>query len=144
MGRVRGGGIEQKGKRTHGHEQQRGDYVCGDSIKALNGNGKNTIKKLPWLLWLSGLNASLWTKGLLVWFIVRAHVWVVGQVSSWGCVSGNHTLMLLSLFFSLPFSINKEIKSFKKNFKNTIPYDFTYTWNLKNNINEQTNRQIHR
>ena len=24
-GRLRGGGIEQKGKRTHGHEQQCGD-----------------------------------------------------------------------------------------------------------------------
>ena len=37
------GGIEQKGKRTHGHGQQCGD--CGGrGISRLNGNGKNTIK----------------------------------------------------------------------------------------------------
>ena len=38
-----GGGIEQKGKRTHGHGQ------CNDcqgqgGIRGLNGNGKNIIK----------------------------------------------------------------------------------------------------
>ena len=39
-GRGRGGGIEQKGKRTHGHRQQCGD-CCGEgSLKGLNGNGK--------------------------------------------------------------------------------------------------------
>ena len=50
-GRKLGGrGIEQKGKRTHGHGQQGGD--CGgsrrleveESITGMNGNGKNTIK----------------------------------------------------------------------------------------------------
>ena len=35
-----GGGIEQKGKKTHGHGKQCGD--CGEhgSIRGLNGNGK--------------------------------------------------------------------------------------------------------
>ena len=28
---------------------------------------------LPWLVWLSGLSAGLWTKGMQVGFLVRAH-----------------------------------------------------------------------
>ena len=45
------GGIEQKGKSTHGHGQQGGD--CGaqggwmeveEDVTEVNGNGKNTIK----------------------------------------------------------------------------------------------------
>ena len=32
----------------------------------------------PWLVWLSGLRASLWIKRPLVWFPVRVHAWVVG------------------------------------------------------------------
>ena len=36
----------------------------------------------PGQWWLSGLSASLRTKDLLVWFPVRAHAWVVGQVPS--------------------------------------------------------------
>ena len=46
-------------------------------------------------------------------FAVRTHAWVAGQVPSWGYVRGNHTLMFLSLSFSLPafLSENKEIKS---------------------------------
>ena len=69
------------------------------------------LKKIsaPWLVWLSGLSASLQTKGLLVQFPVRAHAWIVGQVPSGGHVRGNHTLMFLSLSFSLlsPLSKNK-------------------------------------
>ena len=34
-------------------------------------------------MWLSGLSTGLWTKRLLVWFLVRAHAWVVGQVPGW-------------------------------------------------------------
>ena len=34
----------------------------------------------PWLVWLSGLSASLRTKGSLVQFPVRAYAWVAGQV----------------------------------------------------------------
>ena len=86
MGRLRGGGIEQRGKRIHGHGQQCGDCWGEGNIRGLNGNGKNTIKiKLknkrigesfeqlvtkediqPWLVWLSGLSAGLQTKGSLV------------------------------------------------------------------------------
>ena len=43
-GKVEGGGIEQKGKRTHGHGQLCGDCSVEGSTKELKGNGKNTIK----------------------------------------------------------------------------------------------------
>ena len=39
-----GGGVEEKGKRTHGHRQQCGDCWAEGVIRGLNGNGKNTIK----------------------------------------------------------------------------------------------------
>ena len=55
------------------------------------------MKVEPWLLWLSGLSASLKTKGSPVCLAVRAHAWVVGQVPSGGCARGNHTLKFLSL-----------------------------------------------
>ena len=38
------GGIEQKGKRTHGHGQQCGDCWGRGHIRGLKGNGKNPIK----------------------------------------------------------------------------------------------------
>ena len=72
---------------------------------------------MPWLVWLSGLGAGLQTKRSLVRFPVRAHAWVVNQVPSRGHdARGNHTLMFLSLSFSLPspLSKNKQIKSLKK------------------------------
>ena len=56
----------------------------------------------PWLVWLSGLSTDLQTKGLLFWIPVRAHAWVVGQGPSRGHTRGNHTVMFLSLSFSLP------------------------------------------
>ena len=42
VGEARGGGIEQKGKRTHGpgHWQQCGDCCMDGNIGGLNGNGK--------------------------------------------------------------------------------------------------------
>ena len=43
-GEVKGGGIEENGKKTHGHGQQCGDYWGKWGIRGLNGNGKNTIK----------------------------------------------------------------------------------------------------
>ena len=61
----------------------------------------------PWLVWLSGLSTSLWTKGWPVRFPVRAHAWVVGQVPSRGRSRGNHTLIFLSLSFSFPSSLSK-------------------------------------
>ena len=46
-GRLEGGGIEQKWKRTHGHAQQCGDLQgWRECIRGLNGNRKNTIKDL--------------------------------------------------------------------------------------------------
>ena len=60
-----------------------------------------------WLVWLSGLSADLQAKGSPVQFLVRAHGWVAGQVPSRGCTRGNHTLMFLSLSFSLPFPLSK-------------------------------------
>ena len=57
---------------------------------------------LPWLVWLSGLSADLQTRGPPVRFLGRAHAWVAGQVAGWGYARCNHTLMFLSLFFSLP------------------------------------------
>ena len=39
-GRLGGGGIEQKGKRTRGHGQQGGDCWQEGDIRGINGNGK--------------------------------------------------------------------------------------------------------
>ena len=58
-------------------------------------------EKEPWLVWLSGLSAGLWTWGLIVSHTVRAHVWVASQVPSQGCTRGNITLMFLSFSPSL-------------------------------------------
>ena len=73
------------------------------------GGAQKILVTGPWLVWLSGLNAGLETKGSLVQFPVRAHAWVAGQVPSRGCMRGNHTLMFLSPSFSLtsPLSKNK-------------------------------------
>ena len=68
---------------------------------------------MAWLMWLSGLSASLWTKGSLVGFPLRAHAWVAGQIPSRRCARGNHTMMFLSLSSSLPRSL-KINKIFKK------------------------------
>ena len=68
----------------------------------------------PWLVWLSGLSVGLWTEKSLVPFPVMAHAWVMGQVPAEGATKGNHTMMFLSLSFSLPFSKNSWIKSLKK------------------------------
>ena len=64
---------------------------------------------LPWLVWLSGLSAGLQTKGSPGRFPVRAHAWVTGQVPSRRRMRGSHTMMFLSLSFSLssPLSKNK-------------------------------------
>ena len=43
-GGVRGRGIEQKGKRTHGHGQQCGDCWGEGVIRILNGNEKKYNK----------------------------------------------------------------------------------------------------
>ena len=56
-------------------------------------------------LWLRGLSASLRTKGSLVWFPVRAHAWVAGQVPRRGWVRGNHIDVSLPFSPSLPLSL---------------------------------------
>ena len=43
-GRLGGGGIKQKGKRTHGHIKQCGDFWGGGDISRINGNGKKCNK----------------------------------------------------------------------------------------------------
>ena len=70
---------------------------------------------MPWLVLLSGLSASLRTKGSLVRFPVRAHAWVAGPVPSRGHVRGNHTLMFLSFTFSLPSPLSENKQTLKKN-----------------------------
>ena len=66
----------------------------------------------PWLVWLSGMSTSLWTKRSPIQFPVRAHSWVVGQVPSWGTcerqlinVSLTHWCFSPSFSFSLPLSL---------------------------------------
>ena len=54
---------------------------------------------------LQWVEHRLGTKGLPVQFPVRAHAWVVGQVPSGHHLRGNHTLMFLSLSFSLPYPL---------------------------------------
>ena len=51
-----------------------------------------------WLVWLSGLSASLQATGSLVQFPVRAHAWVEGQVPSMGCEKQPHTDVSLPHF----------------------------------------------
>ena len=62
----------------------------------------------PWLMRLSAaLSVGLRTKESPVCFPVRAHSWVAGQVPIKEHVRGNHTLMFLSLSFSLPSPLSK-------------------------------------
>ena len=63
---------------------------------------------LTWLVWLSVLSACLWTKGSPVQFPVKAHAWIAGQVPLCGMHERQpHTLMILSLSFSLPSLLSK-------------------------------------
>ena len=64
-------------------------------------------KKDPWLVWLSGLSTGLRTRGLPVWFPVRAHAWVAGQVPRRGHSRRNHTLVFLSPSFSFFSPLSK-------------------------------------
>ena len=57
----------------------------------------------PWLVWLSGLSTSPWTKGSPVRFPFMAHAWVVGQFPSGdGWEATTHWCFSPSLFPSLP------------------------------------------
>ena len=74
---------------------------------------------MPWLVWLSGLSASLQTeKGCWFNFLSRAHAWVwarspVGGLQEAASECFFHTLIFLSLSLSLPFPLSKN-KIFKK------------------------------
>ena len=86
-----------------------------DDEEAGNEDSKELFE--PWLVWLSGLSIHLQTKGSLVQFSVRPHAWVAVPVPSIGYARGNHTLMFLSLCFSLPSPLkinNKNKILFKK------------------------------
>ena len=72
----------------------------------------NTVGGELWLVWLSGMSAGLQTKRSRVPFSLKAHAWIVGQAPGGGHVTGNHTLMFLSLSFSLPSLLSKNL--FKK------------------------------
>ena len=89
-------------------------------------------QKQPWLVWLSGLSASLQTEMLAVQFPVRAHAWVVSQVPSWVHVGGN-CFSLTQQYFShslspslpLPLKVNK-YNLLKKKQKQLMFTYFTY------------------
>ena len=68
----------------------------------------------PWLVWLSGLSAGLQTKRSLVWFPVRAHAWVAGQVPSWGSARTTDRCFSPSISPSLPLSLKINIYNLKK------------------------------
>ena len=68
-----------------------------------------TKSYMPWLVWLSGLSASLRTKGLPVRFQSGRMPDVQASTlpPSWGRTRGNHTLTFLSLSFSFLFPLCK-------------------------------------
>ena len=74
----------------------------------------------PWLVRLSGLSASLQTKGSPVGFPVRAQAWVAGQVPSRGHARDNHIPHIdvsLPLSPRLPLSLKINLKNLKKQTK---------------------------
>ena len=79
---------------------------CIALIKVGGGFKKKPFK--PWLVWLSGLSASLRTKGLLVRFPVRALAWVVGQAPGGGAHERQPHIDV-SLPFSLPSLFSKKV-----------------------------------
>ena len=98
---------EGRGRRGGGERRGRGRRGKGRRRRRRKEGGRRRSRKGPWLVWISGLSASLQTKGSLVQFPIRAHAWVAGQVPSWGCIRSNHTLMFLSLSFSLPSPLSR-------------------------------------
>ena len=75
------------------------------------------MDNLPWLVWLSGLSAGLQTKRLLVWFPVRAHAWVDGQVPRWGRGRSNRLMYFSHIDVSLPLFLSPPpLKVNKQNF----------------------------
>ena len=81
---------------------------------------------VPWLVWPSGLSASLQTERSLVRFPVKAWAWVAGQVPSWGHARGNRSMYLshIDVTFPLsptrPFSLKINLKILKKKKKEKL------------------------
>ena len=61
--------------------------LCKAHLKDFNQCFKMRVG--PWLVWLSGLSASLRTERSLVRFPIRVLAWVVGQVPGCGHIRGN-------------------------------------------------------
>ena len=82
----------------------------------------------PWLVWLSGLSASLQTTRSPVRFPVRAHAWVAGQVPSWGHagktqpINVSLPLFLLSKNKYIQLYLNNNKKMWWKKKKGDEPY----------------------
>ena len=87
-------------------------FIAALLTRAKNGNHSNFYQQ-PWLVWLSWLSTCLQNKRSPVWFPVRTHAWVGGQIPSWGIREA--TNINVSFPFSLPplLSENKYIKSKK-------------------------------
>ena len=81
--------------------------VSGKLLRQLvvGSTSKNAVQ--PWLVWLSGLSASLWTKGLQVRLPDQVTCLGCGLVPSTGLMRSNHTLMFLSVSFSFPSPLSK-------------------------------------
>ena len=80
--------------------------MCEDRLKRTqHGPVKNEKGALAGIV--QWTECRLRIKGLPVRFPIKAHAWVVGQVPSRGHVRGNHTLMFVSLSFSLPSPLSK-------------------------------------
>ena len=68
------------------------------SNSSCDNSGDKEVAVSPWLVWFSGLRASLHTERLQVQLLV----WVVAQVPSWGHLRVNQLMfVLLPPFFSL-------------------------------------------
>ena len=80
--------------------------ICLKLLLEKLGEGNKGLE--PWLVWLSGLSTGCKPKHHRFHSQSRhIHAWVVGQVPSRGHARGNHTLLFLSLSFSLPLSKKK-------------------------------------
>ena len=113
-------------------EQRNGIYTLREEEENDHNTRQETKEESrTWLVWLSGLSTSLWTKGSLVRFPVRAHAWVAVQVPSRGSVRGNHTRMFLSLSFSLPSLLSKQIINKYIFLKESLINDLLYRFSAK-------------
>ena len=134
------GWCSDEGKLKSLLDNQRGTYSSGER------SWKES--PVPWLVWLSGLGIIPQAERSPVWFLVRAHAWVVHQDPGWRRIRGSQSMFIsltdVSPFLLLPLFKNKNIKILKKKrirnkrgSEKQTPYDLTYKWNLINKINSQ-------